>query len=45
MPFDGTSFQPAPRPRLFSYRRVGGIRFLALGRLRFSFCIARKPQA
>ena len=26
---------------MFSYRKVGGIRFLSIGRLRFSFCVAR----
>jgi len=28
----------------FSTRRVGGIRFFALGRLRLSFCVARRPS-
>ena len=26
----------------FSYRRVGGLRFVKLGRLVFSFCIANE---
>jgi hypothetical protein len=25
-----------------TYRKIGGIRFIAIGKLRFSFCIARK---
>lgn len=27
----------------FSNRKVGGIRFLRLGRLQLSFCVTRKP--
>lgn len=26
------------------YRKIGGIRFLAIGRLRISFCLARKAN-
>jgi hypothetical protein len=26
------------------YRKIGGIRFLAIGRLRISFCLARKAK-
>lgn len=29
----------------FSTRRIGGIRFVRLGRLCFSFCIARRMGA
>ena len=31
----------APWPRV-SYRRVGGLRFLRVGRLQMSFCLCRK---
>lgn len=27
-----------------TYRKIGGIHWLAIGRLRFSFCVVRKPQ-
>jgi hypothetical protein len=27
-----------------SYRKIGGIRFLTLGRLQFSFCIRRRRR-
>lgn len=27
-----------------SYRKVGGIRFLKIGRLSFSFCLCRKVR-
>jgi hypothetical protein len=27
-----------------TYRKIGGIHWLGLGRLRFSFCVVRKPQ-
>ena len=27
---------------LFSYRKIGGLRFIRLGRLQLSFCIVRK---
>lgn len=27
---------------VFRYRRVGGLRFLRLGRWQFSFCVVRK---
>jgi len=29
---------------MFSHKKVGGIYFLKLWRLRFSFCVARRPQ-
>lgn len=31
-------------PRL-SYRRVGGLRFIRIGFLVFSFCVSRRPTA
>lgn len=27
-----------------TYRKIGGIHWLAIGRLRFSFCVVRKPR-
>lgn len=27
---------------VFSYRKVGGLRFLRIGRLQLSFCVCRK---
>jgi hypothetical protein len=32
---------PTPRKAWFSCRKVGGIRFLRIGRLSMSFCVAR----
>ena len=29
---------------MIAYRKIGGIRFLAIGRLRISFCLARKVK-
>lgn len=30
---------------MINYKKVGGIHFVAIGRMRFSFCMAKKPQA
>lgn len=30
---------------MFNYKKIGGIHFLAIGRMRFSFCMAKRPQA
>ena len=34
------NFSETPRKPFVSFRRVGGIRFLAIGRIRVSFCVA-----